>query len=205
MRARVFVCRPRRHPSDHSARPAPLVPALLTASESGSSPAGCSHPARPWVGVAVGRCRPGSTRVEDVTPEPGPAGPDSTGFAREARGDGGFDSGPFGVRRPLRFLAERLNLNDAQVKEMARIIDELKTERAQAEVDQRRTLAAFADAVSGAGFDEARAAEGAELRLRNAERLRGAVLEALRKIHALLSEPQREQLAYMIRTGILAL
>src|SRR5262245_562614 len=63
--------------------------------------------------------------------------------------------GGFGVRRPLRFLAHKLDLDDRQVAELARILDELKTERAQAEVDRRRTVSAFADALSGDAFDEA--------------------------------------------------
>ena len=46
-----------------------------------------------------------------------------------------FGSG-FGVRRPLRFLAHKLELDDRQIGELARILDELKTERAQAEVDR---------------------------------------------------------------------
>jgi hypothetical protein len=57
---------------------------------------------------------------------------------------GSFGGGAFGVRRPLRFLAYKLELNDAQVSELARILDELKTERAQAAVDHRRALSAFA-------------------------------------------------------------
>src|SRR6478609_12129744 len=76
-------------------------------------------------------------------------------------GDGdGFGGGSFGVRRPLRFLAYKLELDERQVADLARILDELKTERAQAEVDERRTTAAFADAVGGAAFDEAKAGEG---------------------------------------------
>src|SRR5207244_8730063 len=86
------------------------------------------------------------------------------------------DLGGFGVRRPLRFLAHKLDLDDRQVAELARIIDELKTERAQVEVDRRRSLAAFADALGGDAFDDAKAAEGADLRLRSAGRLRDAVL-----------------------------
>ena len=60
-------------------------------------------------------------------------------------------AGGFGVRRPLRFLAHRLGLDEPQVAALARILDELKTDRAQAEVDRRRTLATFADALSGRG------------------------------------------------------
>ncbi|PYS93248.1 MAG: hypothetical protein DMF50_13715 [Acidobacteria bacterium] len=110
-------------------------------------------------------------------------------------------AGAFGVRRPLRFLAYRLKLEDEQIAELARILDDLKTERAQAEVDRRRTMAAFADAVAGEGFDDARAAEGAALRVGSAERLREAVVKALGRIHALLGPEQRQQFAYLIRTG----
>jgi hypothetical protein len=37
----------------------------------------------------------------------------------------------------VRFLAYKLELDERQVGELARILDELKTERAQAEVDRR--------------------------------------------------------------------
>jgi Spy/CpxP family protein refolding chaperone len=118
-------------------------------------------------------------------------------------GDEGFGGGGFGVRRPLRFLAHKLDLDDRQVAEMARILDELKTERAQAEVDRRRTLTAFADALTGDAFDAAKAGEGGDLRVKSAEHLRAAVLKALQAIHAILSGEQRVRLAYLIRTGTL--
>jgi Spy/CpxP family protein refolding chaperone len=111
--------------------------------------------------------------------------------------------GPFGVRRPLRFLAYKLELDERQVAELARVLDELKIERAQGEVDRRRSLTAFADAVGGEAFDEARAKEAGALRVSTAERLREAVVKALGRIHALLDADQRERLAYLIRTGAL--
>jgi Spy/CpxP family protein refolding chaperone len=117
-------------------------------------------------------------------------------------GDGGSS---FGVRRPLRFLAYKLELDDRQVTELAKVLDELKTDRAQAEVDRRRSLAAFADAVGAGSFDEARAGEAGKLRVDSAERLRNAVTTALQKIHALLDPEQREKLAYLIRTGTLTI
>src|SRR5207248_1540792 len=117
--------------------------------------------------------------------------------------DDDFGGGGFGVRRPLRFLAHKLDLDDRQVAELARILDELKTERAQAEVDRRRTVSAFADALAGDAFDDAKAGEGGALRVQSAERLRDAVLKALRQIHAVLNAEQRVRLAYLIRTGTL--
>jgi Spy/CpxP family protein refolding chaperone len=143
--------------------------------------------------------------------------PTGGGFARHWRGggderlasggdgDGELGGGAFGVRRPLRFLAYKLELDERQVGELARILDELKTERAQAEVDRRRTMSAFADAVGGEVFDETKATDGAALRVASAERLREAVTKALRRIHGLLDNDQRERLAYLIRTGTLVL
>jgi Spy/CpxP family protein refolding chaperone len=117
---------------------------------------------------------------------------------------GDFAGGAFGVRRPLRFLAFKLDLDERQVAELAKILSELKTERAQADVDSRRTLSGFADAVAGETFDEARATEAGGLRVSTAERLRDAVVKALERIHAILDAEQRERLAYLIRTGVLS-
>jgi Spy/CpxP family protein refolding chaperone len=116
----------------------------------------------------------------------------------------GFGGGGFGVRRPLRFLAHELGLDERQVADLARILDDLKTERAQAEVDRRRTVAAFADALAGDTFDGTRAGEGGELRVQSAQRLRDAVLRALERMHAILHVEQRGRLAYLIRTGTLS-
>jgi Spy/CpxP family protein refolding chaperone len=91
------------------------------------------------------------------------------------------------------------------VAELARVLDDLKTERAQGAVDQRRTTATFADAVAGESFDEAKVNEAADARVKSAERLRGAVVKALGKIHAILDPEQRAKLAYLLRTGALAI
>src|SRR5262245_7013825 len=93
-------------------------------------------------------------------------------FARWDRPFGaefGAGGGGFGVRRPLRFLAFKLQLDEPQVAELAGILNELKTERAQAAVDDRRTLTAFADAVAAETFDQAGAAEAAARRVKSAE------------------------------------
>ena len=120
-------------------------------------------------------------------------------------GQFGFAGGSFGVRRPLRFLAYKLHLDEKQVGELARILDEIKTERAQAAVDHRRAISIFADAIEGDAFDESKAGSGAELRLESAKRLRGAVLSALGRLHKLLDPEQRARLAYLIRTGTLSI
>jgi Spy/CpxP family protein refolding chaperone len=122
-------------------------------------------------------------------------------------GEGGPDEGfggGFGVRRPLRFLAHHLGLDERQVTELARILDDLKTERAQAEVDRRRTAAALADALAAETFDAAKVAEAGELRVQSATRLRDAVIAALRRMHGALNPEQRARLAYLIRSGTLS-
>jgi len=109
------------------------------------------------------------------------------------------------VRRPLRFLFHRLGLDEKQVAELARILNDLKTERAQAAVDDRRSTAALADAVAADTFDPAKASSIAAERVKSAERLRAALVDALAKIHALLTAEQRAKLAYLIRTGALVI
>ena len=119
--------------------------------------------------------------------------------------DGEFGGGSFGVRRPLRFLAFKLDLEEKQVAELATILNELKTERAQAAVDNRRTTSAFADAIDGDTFDEAQVTAVASQRVKSAESLRDAVAKALKRIHTILTPEQRGKLAYLIRTGALTL
>jgi Spy/CpxP family protein refolding chaperone len=121
-------------------------------------------------------------------------------------GDGeAFGGGSFGVRRPLRFLAYKLDLDETQVTELAAVLHDLKTERAQAEVDNRRTTSALADAVASESFDEAKAQGAAAERVKSAERVQAAVSRALGRIHALVRPEQRAKLAYLLRTGALSM
>jgi Spy/CpxP family protein refolding chaperone len=120
-------------------------------------------------------------------------------------GDGGEAFGGFGVRRPLRFLAFKLELDEAQVTELAAVLSELKTDRAQAAVDQRRTTSSLAEAVAGESFDEAMAKAAADERTKSTERVQTAVVRALGRIHALLKPEQRVKLAYLLRTGTLSI
>jgi len=115
------------------------------------------------------------------------------------------DFGNFGVRRPLRFLAHKLDLDDGQVTELARILNDLKTERAQGAVDHRRSTSAIADAVAVEALDEAKLGAAVTERVKTAERLRDAVVRAIGRIHAVLSPDQRERFAYLIRTGVLSI
>jgi Spy/CpxP family protein refolding chaperone len=121
-------------------------------------------------------------------------------------GGGGDDAGGgFGVRRPLRFLAFKLELDEAQVGELATILTELKIQRAQADVDHRRTTSALADAVGAESFDGSKAQVAIGERVKSSERVQAAVAQALGRIHAVLRPEQRAKLAYLLRTGALSM
>ena len=117
----------------------------------------------------------------------------------------GDPGGGFGVRRPLRFLAHKLELNETQLEVFARALDELKTERAQAAVDQRRRVSTLAEALEHSDFDENKLREAGEQQEKSAGQVRAAVESALRKMHAVLDADQRKRLAYLLRTGVLSI
>ena len=118
---------------------------------------------------------------------------------RGGEGDDFFGAG-LGARRPLRFLAWRLELTPEQTSSLARVLERLKLERAQAALDLRRTAAHLADAFEGE-FGRAQAEAAAEQRATAARRAQDAVAHALEELHALLDPEQRSRFADLIRTG----
>lgn len=112
-----------------------------------------------------------------------------------------FGGSGLGVRRPLRFLAWKLELSDEQTSQLARILERLKLERAQAALDQRRAAADLADVLEAGEFARARVDAAGELRTAAARRIEAAVGKALEELHALLEPDQRAHLAEMVRTG----
>jgi Spy/CpxP family protein refolding chaperone len=122
-----------------------------------------------------------------------------------AAGHGGGGGAGFGVRRPLRVMSHELELSAEQSAVLARVIDALKTERAQAAVDERRSIGMIADAMTATDFDREAVDKALELRVRSAERLREAVAKALEQTHAMLEPEQRERLAYLLRSGTLTI
>lgn len=150
------------------------------------------HGARAEASCGPAACGPGARRHRH-------RGADDVEAAGE---DGG---GSFGVRRPLRFMAWKLELDEEQVDKMAAILADLKTERAQAAVDYQRSVGNFADVLAPETFDKEAAKTAANARVVTAERLRDAVVKALEKTHALLTPEQRKQLAYLLRSGQLTI
>jgi Spy/CpxP family protein refolding chaperone len=127
------------------------------------------------------------------------------GGPRWAREGGEGPGAVFGVRRPLRFLAHKLDLDDEQAAQFARLLDELRIEHAQGDVDARRATAALADAVEADALDAAKLADAVGARVKTAERLRDAVVQQVTQMHALLKPEQRHRLGFLIRSGALDL
>src|SRR4030095_15393949 len=97
----------------------------------------------------------------------------SSGNASEAQKDKlrhsmfSWSSGPmFGVRRPLRHLAWKLNLDEDQVRKLVDILDKLKTGYAQARLARARSTSDVAALFSAAEFDTDRASAAVGMRTR---------------------------------------
>ncbi|HTO53789.1 MAG TPA: Spy/CpxP family protein refolding chaperone [Myxococcota bacterium] len=111
-----------------------------------------------------------------------------------------FGAAGLGVRRPLRFLSWKLDLGPDQVAAVARILERLKIERAQAEVELRRSASAIADAFAADAFDAAATSVATEHRAESAKNVQAAVARALGELHSALEPDQRKKLAMLIRT-----
>ncbi|HTN91298.1 Spy/CpxP family protein refolding chaperone [Sorangium sp. So ce136] len=125
------------------------------------------------------------------------AGPRSHG----RRGFGGF--GGFGFRRRffLSFLFDRLGTTPSQEKVIVSAIDELRDAAAAQRSEIRSTRADVAAAVRSPSFDETRLGELFARHDTAIESLRKASVGALGKVHAVLDDRQREQLADLIEIG----
>ncbi|WP_437638318.1 periplasmic heavy metal sensor [Sorangium sp. So ce854] len=117
------------------------------------------------------------------------------------RGFGGF--GGFGVRRRLflSFLFDRLGTTPSQEKVIVAAIDELHAAADAQRGEIRGTRADVAAAVRSPSFDETRLGELFARHDSAIEALRRASVGALGKIHAVLDDRQREQLADLIEIG----
>lgn len=155
---------------------------------------GCGNfePALAWAGHGRGH-RPKGRDGDD--------GPRSADLNFSVGGGGDDDPGAgLGVRRPLRYLAWKLDLTAEQLEGAARILERLKIERAQAAVDQRRSAADLADAIEHEAFDNTQADAATEKRVSAALAVQRAVAKALAELHGILEPDQRRRLAMLIRT-----
>lgn len=113
-----------------------------------------------------------------------------------------WSSGPtFGVRRPLRHLAWKLNLNETQLRDIVDVLDRLKTAYNQARLDQDRSTSEIAAVFSAQEFNGDRVGSALAMRTRASEVLNQELLAAVRRIFELLNEDQRHEFAYLLRSG----
>ncbi|HSJ96849.1 MAG TPA: Spy/CpxP family protein refolding chaperone [Myxococcota bacterium] len=124
---------------------------------------------------------------------------------RRGEPEAAFGGAGLGVRRPLRFLADRLDLDEGQLQALARVLERLKLERAQAELDLRRAAAELADAFEAESFGRDAAERAASLRAAAAQRVQEALARALEELHAQLAPEQRGRLAALVRAGVIRL
>jgi hypothetical protein len=111
----------------------------------------------------------------------------------------------FGVRRPLRFLAHELDLDESQTRKMASVLNQLKTEREQAGLDEKRTITAMANLLEDGTptLDEVR--EALSQRVKSAELLQDETAKALVSISTFLDDDQRDQFINLLLTGSVTL
>ena len=117
-----------------------------------------------------------------------------------------WSSGPtFGMRRPLRHLAWKLNLNETQLRDIVDVLDRLKTAYNQARLDQDRSTSEIAAAFSEPAFNGDRVSSALGMRTHASDVLNQELLSAVRRIFELLNEDQRQEFAYLLRSGAFVL
>jgi len=122
---------------------------------------------------------------------------ESAGYASR-RHRGRHQGGSFGVRRPLRYLAYHLDLDDGQVRRIAAIMDRLKTEREQASLDEARTVTKVASLVTNPDVSVDMLKDALSPRVTSAEQLQLATARAIQDIIVELDPEQREDFAYLL-------
>ncbi len=132
-------------------------------------------------------------------------GPRSAWFAetRSSRHHRG-GRGDFGVRRPLRYLRYQLDLDDTQTRRAAAILNRLKLEREQAQLDEERGLQALADRVEAGETEQGNLQSVLDARVKSAEHMQHEVAAAVSALCEVLDEDQRLRLAELMRSGSIA-
>ena len=107
----------------------------------------------------------------------------------------------FGVRRPLRHLTHRLDLDDSQVRRLASVLNQLKNEREQAKLDEKRSTAAIADLLSKGTPTLEECRETLASRIETAKNLNEETAKAIVAISDLLDDDQRVEFTNLLLTG----
>ncbi len=111
----------------------------------------------------------------------------------------------FGVRRPLRYLAHRLDLDESQTRRMAAVLNQLKTEREQAAVDEKRSIAAIAELMAEGTPTLEEVHEALESRANATHKLNEETAKAVVAISDFLDEDQKDEFINLLLTGTISL
>ena len=113
--------------------------------------------------------------------------------------------GGFGVRRPLRYLSHRLDLDDQQRRVIAACFDRIKLEREQAALDRKRSDSQVADKLTQVPLAVEDLQQAMAPRSDIAQRLQATMAKELYEIVQVLDDEQREEFAYLVRSGVVKL
>jgi uncharacterized membrane protein len=105
------------------------------------------------------------------------------------------------VRRPLRYLSYQLDLDETQRRKIAVALDAVKVEREQGALDEKKMVGDLADLIANPDVSGESLAQALSVRVRSAEHLQQHIAKALKDIVAVLDPDQREEFAYLLRTG----
>ena len=111
----------------------------------------------------------------------------------------------FGVRRPLRYLTHRLDLDDSQIRRMATVLNQIKTEREQAALDEKRSITSVAELLSQGTPTLEQCRETLSVRLETAKHLNEETAKAIVAVSDLLDDDQREEFVNLLLTGAFSL
>lgn len=111
---------------------------------------------------------------------------------------GGKGAKMFAMKRPLRFLVHKLELDDDQSMIVADAMNDFRIERAQFEVDRSRAKKTLMDALKKETFDDDQANDAIEAAASATKALQTAFTASLKRIHAVLDEGQRQKLAVLL-------
>ncbi len=113
-----------------------------------------------------------------------------------------WHTGPmFGVRRPLRYLAWKLELTDEQTRQLVEVLDRLKTAYAQAKLDRDRSMSDIAAVFGADSFAADRVEAALDARTAATRSLNTELATAIRRIYEVLNDAQRQEFAYLLRSG----
>jgi len=127
--------------------------------------------------------------------------------SRDAQGGGSRDMSmpSHDVRRTLRVLVTELGLDDEQTLVVARVLDQLRCQHAESEIEQWRSNGALSDALAAGKLDRAALDASHATVIRATERMCEIRAAAAEQLFAALDAEQRKKLAYAIRMRLIAL